>query len=142
MTSVLQVQILGGFHLRYDDALVTDISSPRLQSLLSYLLLNADTPLSRRQFAFQLWPDSSDSQARGNLRRELSTLRHKLPAAEQFLQIKGQVVQWHPDAPCTLPNLQGSIRIWPIIGCIRIVCIVFLALNRYTLPGWHNGIKG
>ena len=37
-------------------------------SLLAYLLFHRDTPQPRQHLAFLLWPDSSESQARTNLR--------------------------------------------------------------------------
>lgn len=100
MANLLEVQLLGGFHIQYSDTLVTDFS-PRLQSLLAYLLLNAQSPLSRQQIAFQIWPDTNEKRARGNLRRELHTLRQKLPNAEQFIQIEQRFVHWRGDAPYT-----------------------------------------
>ncbi len=98
MTLPLQIQILGGFRIQHGDKLVSAISSPRLQSLLAYLLLNAQSPLARRQVAFQLWPDSNETRARGNLRRELHTLRQKLPAVERLVQIDSQFILLRSEA--------------------------------------------
>ena len=57
---------------------------------------------SRQQVAFQLWPDSSEEQARNNLRKVLHQLRHALPDYDRFLYIDSRTVQWRADAPYTL----------------------------------------
>ncbi len=98
----LTIQLLGDFRLLYGDTPVTEINSPRLQSLLAYLILHRNAPQSRQQMAFLFWPDSTDAQARTNLRNALHQLRNALPAAEQFLQIEANSLQWRPDAPYTL----------------------------------------
>jgi predicted ATPase/DNA-binding SARP family transcriptional activator len=78
---------------------VTALSADRLQSLLAYLLLNRAAPQPRHHLAFQLWPDSSESQARTNLRNLLHNLRANLPEAGTFLDITNLTLQWRPDAP-------------------------------------------
>ncbi|MGB8699725.1 MAG: BTAD domain-containing putative transcriptional regulator [Thermosynechococcaceae cyanobacterium] len=102
MSSTLHIRLLGGFGLTYGDRPIIDIHSPRSQALLSYLLIHRDAPQSRQRLAFQLWTDSTDTQARTNLRKELSYLRRDLPDAEQFLRIESKTLQWLPTAPFTL----------------------------------------
>jgi len=92
------VQLLGGFSVRVDHHPLTSISTPRLQSLLAYLVLNRHAPQARQHLAFLFWPDSSETQARTNLRKQLLYLRRALPDADALLQIDSQVVQWHPAA--------------------------------------------
>lgn len=77
---------------------VTSLNADRPQSLLAYLLLHRSSPQSRSQVAYTLWPDSTDEQARTNLRNLLHTLRHALPDAESFLALDVHTVQWRPDA--------------------------------------------
>ncbi|CAN5716425.1 AAA family ATPase [soil metagenome] len=98
----LTIQLLGDFRLLYGDTPLTDINTPRLQALLAYLILHRNAPQARQQIAFLFWPDSSDAQARTNLRNALHQLRNNLPPAEQFLQIDASSLQWRPDAPYTL----------------------------------------
>lgn len=100
--AMLQFQLLGNFHLIYHGVPVTTIHQARLQSLLAYLALHAQTPLSRRHLAFLFWPDSSEEQARTNLRRQLYELRVALPSAEEYLAIRSQWIQWRPAAPFTV----------------------------------------
>ncbi len=71
--------------------------SKRLQSLLAYLVLHRQTPQPRQQIAFLLWPDSSEGQARTNLRRSLHTLRQVFPEVGQFITIEAKSLQWRSD---------------------------------------------
>jgi DNA-binding SARP family transcriptional activator len=102
LTGKLQIRLLGELQLLYGDAVVSGIDSPRLQSLLAYLLLHRNTPLTRSQLAYLLWPDSSDSQARTNLRVLLLRLRRLLPEADLYLHSEGHYIQWQPTSPFTL----------------------------------------
>jgi DNA-binding SARP family transcriptional activator len=100
--SRLDIHLLGEFRLLYDQQLVTRVNTPRLQSLLTYLLLHCQAPQPRQQIAFQFWPASSEQQAHTNLRKLLFQLRNALPDADQFLQQDRLTVQWNPAAPFTL----------------------------------------
>ncbi|MCJ7735030.1 MAG: AAA family ATPase, partial [Anaerolineales bacterium] len=99
MEKILTIQLLGNFHLLYDGETVPGIESPRLQSFLAYLLIHQDSPQSRQQLSYTFWPDSSESQARTNLRNMLYRLREVLPEADQYLDIGSQTLWWQPDAP-------------------------------------------
>src|SRR5919197_5788106 len=100
--SILQVQLFGDFQIRYGDTPLDGFESPRLQSLLAYLLLHRDAPQSRKHLAFLLWQDSSEQQAHGNLRNLVHRLRQALPDADRFLLADTQTLQWRSDAAYTL----------------------------------------
>jgi predicted ATPase/DNA-binding SARP family transcriptional activator len=102
MSLALHIQLLGGFRLVSDTTPLTTLDSPRLQALLAYLVLHRATPHARPHLAFGLWPDTTEAQARTNLRTLLHRLRQAWPLADQFLQIDAQTVQWRTDAPWTL----------------------------------------
>jgi non-specific serine/threonine protein kinase len=93
---------MGGFCLTTDAIPVTSLDHPRLQALLAYLVLQRAMPQSRQHLAFLLWPDSTEAQARANLRTLLHRLRQALPLVDTFLHIDAQTVQWRADAPWTL----------------------------------------
>jgi DNA-binding SARP family transcriptional activator len=95
--ATIHIQLLGEFRLVYDDALVPTVNTPRLQALLAYLLLHRAAPQSRRHLAFLFWPDSSEAQARTNLRHQFHLLRQAFPTLETFLLTDAQTVQWRPD---------------------------------------------
>lgn len=96
--SILHIQLLGQFRLVYGDQPVTSIEAPRLQALLAYLLLHRIAPQSRQQLAFLLYPDSSEAQARTNLRNQIHYLRKALPDADRFLISDAQTLQWNSNS--------------------------------------------
>ncbi len=98
----LHIHLLGEFRLTDGDALIGAINAPRLQSLLAYLVLHRDVPQPRQHLAFQLWPDTTEAQARTNLRQLLHGLKQTLPEAEQFLHADAQTLQWDSAAPFRL----------------------------------------
>jgi DNA-binding SARP family transcriptional activator/predicted ATPase/DNA-binding XRE family transcriptional regulator len=94
---ILQAQLFGGFRLVYDSRVITGVNSARLQSLLTFLILHADSPQSRQQVAFLFWPDTSEAQARNNLRQFLFQLRQTLPDPDRFLQVDTNTIFWKTD---------------------------------------------
>ena len=99
MGARLRIQLLGSFQLHYNDEPISSIKSSRLQSLFAYLVLHLNAPQPRQQLAFQLWPVSSESQARTNLRKLFLQLRRALPDAGEFLKFDNQTIQWRLEAP-------------------------------------------
>lgn len=106
MLPILQIKLLGGFDLSYGSESLTCVTTERLQSLLSYLLLNRHVPQTRQHLAFLFWSDSTDSQARTNLRRTIHVLRRILPNVEQFISIDSKTLQWQQDAPFKLDVME------------------------------------
>ena len=90
---MLSISLLGDFCIRHDDVPVTDLDTPRLQSLLAYLLLHRDAPQPRAHMAFLFWPDTTEAQARTNLRYLLHHLRRALPNADSYLATSVQTLQ-------------------------------------------------
>jgi len=101
VTAESRIYLLGDFRLTYDGEPVTAVNTARMQALLAYLLLHRDAPQSRQRLAFLFWPDSTERQARTNLRNLLHLLRRALPDADGFLQVNGRTVGWLPDTPVT-----------------------------------------
>src|SRR5262249_5069612 len=83
----LHVQLLGDFRLVYGDEPVMDVGTARSQSLLAYLVLHRGATQPRQHLAFLFWPDSTEAQARNNLRQALHQLRHALADADRFLSV-------------------------------------------------------
>lgn len=85
---MLQIRLLGQFDLRLDGRRVV-IPTRAGQSLFAFLALNAGTPHRREKLAGMLWPDTSDENARRNLRQELWRIRKALsveaPASPDYL---------------------------------------------------------
>src|SRR6266571_2529420 len=92
----LHIHLLGGFSLVSDDTPITSVEWPRLQSLLTYLVLHRHSRQSRTHLASLLWPDSTETQAHTNLRTLLTRLRQALPNADTFVHSDRYGLQWQP----------------------------------------------
>lgn len=99
---MLYVSLLGGLRITHGEAQVAAVDTARLQSLLAYLVLSGGVPQPRAHVAFLFWPDTTEAQARTNLRNLLHHLRHALPDADTHLAADGQTLRWLTDAPCWL----------------------------------------
>lgn len=97
-TPPLEIRLLGGFELRLGTRRVP-LDSARVRSLLAFLVLNRGLPQPRRRIAFLFWPDSSEKQARTNLRHVLHQLKTAIPTAEEYLDIGPDVVSWRAGGP-------------------------------------------
>ncbi|MFC9552627.1 ATP-binding protein [Rhodococcus sp. NPDC056960] len=73
--------------------------SSRAIALLAYLVLHAGLAQSRTRLAGLFWPESSEQQARTNLRRELHNLRGVL-GADGALAAEGPTLTWTGSPSC------------------------------------------
>ncbi len=92
--TTLRAQFLGGFLLQSNQTPLTGLDQPRYQRLLAFLLLHRHTPLSRQRIAFLFWPDSSDAQARTNLRNLFYRLRQVWPEMDRWVETSGSELHW------------------------------------------------
>src|SRR6266545_2735224 len=74
--------------------LLKRLSKPVGGGIWQSLFFNA--PQSRQHLALLLWPDSSEAQARTNLRHQLHFLRQARPEADGYLEVAAQTLQWFP----------------------------------------------
>ncbi len=102
MPPALHIRLLGDFTLACDDRPVEGITTPRLQSLIGYLALHRDAPQLRQHLAFVFWPDSSEMQARNNLRQLIHVLRRALPSESDYLASDNRTLQWRREASLRL----------------------------------------
>jgi DNA-binding SARP family transcriptional activator/predicted ATPase len=98
----MRISLFGNLRVTFAGRPLTAINTNRLQSLIAYLILNADAPQPRERLAFLLWPASSESQARTNLRQLLHHLKRALPAECSYLVTDHFTVQWRSDDACTV----------------------------------------
>jgi DNA-binding SARP family transcriptional activator len=90
--SRLEVRLLGRFEVKLDGRTVPLPSRPA-QSLFAYLALSPGTAHRREKLAGLLWPDSSDDNARRNLRQSLWHIRKALSeAAHHYLHSNDMTV--------------------------------------------------
>jgi adenylate cyclase len=95
MENGLEITVLGKLEIQRDGAAVVGLSSAKAQALLCYLALTGRTHF-RTTLAGLLWGDMPETNARANLRRELSALRRTLG---EHLIITRQEVAFNRDAP-------------------------------------------
>ena len=96
----MRISLFGNLRISFAGHPVTAVNTNRLHSLIAYLILHGDTPQPRERLAFLLWPASSESQARTNLRQLLHHLKRALPAECNLLVTDHFAVQWRHDASC------------------------------------------
>jgi predicted ATPase/DNA-binding SARP family transcriptional activator len=99
---MLDVRLLGQFDVQHDGMRLT-IPTRNAQTLFAYLILNAGKMNRREKLAGMLWPDSSEDNARSNLRHELWRLRKALqPGGASYFQIDDLAIAFNPHSPYTL----------------------------------------
>lgn len=104
--STLEVQLLGGFSVRYGGREAQALHSERLALLLSYLALHAEAALTRRQVAYLFWPETGEEQARTNLRNLFHYFKKALPEADALLELDGQTIRWRDASALNVDALQ------------------------------------
>ena len=83
----LRIHLLGGFSLTSDGKrLLSGRHTSRMALLVAFLALTHGRRRSRKQLASTFWPDSTDLQARNNLRSLLTLLRRQAPELTPYLQ--------------------------------------------------------
>ncbi len=102
----MRIGLFGNLRITIDGSPVTAVNSNRLHSLIAYLILHADAPQPREHLAFTLWPASTESQARTNLRQLLHHLKRALPVECTSLAIDHFAVQWRTDKSCTVDAIE------------------------------------
>jgi DNA-binding SARP family transcriptional activator len=100
--ATLEIRLLGEATVRADGEPLDAFDSPRLIELVARLVLQAGTPIDRGTLAFALWPDSSDAQARTNLRHLVHDLRRALPDVESHVDVTNAKIGWRTDAPSSV----------------------------------------
>ena len=93
----LVIHLLGEAEVSFEGRLLPDLTTPRIQRMLALLALGPGARLRRDRVACQLWPNSTDPQARTNLRKLLHDLRRPFPKPDDFLEVGGQTIGWNPD---------------------------------------------
>ncbi|AIY00365.1 hypothetical protein ART_0766 [Arthrobacter sp. PAMC 25486] len=118
----------------------------RALEILAALVVNAGRPQERERLAGLLWPESSDRQARTNLRRELHGLR-QLPGVAGCIHMDGTALVWRDGPGCSadLRDFRSNSELAMHSGRNGerggLLHHGFLAINSYTgdlLPGLYS----
>ena len=99
---MLEISLLGEQRVAMDGSVVVALSAPRPMALIGFMLVHAGAPQRREHIAAQFWPDSTDAQARTNLRRELHALRAGFPHVDRWLTAEGGTLLWRLGPDCQL----------------------------------------
>jgi DNA-binding SARP family transcriptional activator len=99
---MLEISLLGEQRVALDGSVVAALGAPRSMALVGFLLIHAGAPQRREHIAAQFWPESTDAQARTNLRRELHSLRAGFPQVGTWLQAGGGTLLWRLTPDCAL----------------------------------------
>lgn len=98
----MHISLFGGLHIDVPGLPISAVMTPRLQSLLAWLILYGGKPQPRERIAGLLWPESSESQARTNLRQLLHHLKRALPSASDLLIGDHFSVSWQRTDSCSI----------------------------------------
>ena len=92
---MLRLWLLGGCRVAGDDGSAVRQLSVRQQQLIAFLVLHGRTAsIPRQRIAGSLWPESSDTQALTNLRRELHHLRDAWPQLDALIDAGSRTLTW------------------------------------------------
>ncbi len=95
------VRLLGRFSVTYRGLPVESAVSSRAQSIIAYLAIHRDRRVSRTELASISWPETTDDQARANLRKVLHQLRQDVWSAS-LLNEQPSGLGWIPQIPVSL----------------------------------------
>jgi DNA-binding SARP family transcriptional activator/predicted ATPase len=98
----IRIELLGQLRITVGKDLLTSVNTNRMRSLLAFLVLHKDAPQAREHLAYLLWPESSEAQARTNLRQLLHNLRRALPVDCSLLVADNHTVYWKADTSCAI----------------------------------------
>ncbi len=131
---MLTIRLLGQFDIRLDGKPVV-LRTRASQTLAAWLLLKPGITHRREHIAGTIWPESTEKNARGNLRHALWELRQAIP--DGCVQANQMSITWHSGAAYTLDVdllLQDEKR-------DETTAQVELAVAAYTgelLPGFYE----
>ncbi len=92
------LQLLGAFRLiQHREPVV--LGQLRLEELIALLAIQPGTPITRARIGYAFWPDSSDKQARTNVRSLLHKLKKAWPDATTAIAVERTAITWRADGP-------------------------------------------
>ena len=147
----------GNLRFRADGKRISIASRPA-QSLFAFLILTAGTVHRREKLAGMFWPDTSDENARKNLRQELWRIRKALAGqqtaekdyllADEFtLAFNRDAEYWLDVSQMERPDLDLRSLLSNLPSIRANSCLAFMTIgllwnaNAFKLslkPGWNN----
>ncbi len=71
--------------------------SARLQTLIAHLVLHRSAPVVRKPLACVFWPDTSESQARTNLRNLIHQLHQAVQFISDYVTFDSSTLKWRSE---------------------------------------------
>ena len=96
---MLTIRLLGQFEITLNGERL-HLPTRAAESLAAWLLLHPGPQHQRDFLAGLLWPDTTETNARNNLRHALWRLRQAIP--DDYLRVDARSIGWRADAPYTL----------------------------------------
>ena len=91
------LRLLGLFQLVCQGKPVV-FDQPRLEELIALLAIQPGEPIQRGQIASEIWPESSEKQARSNARNLLYRIKQLWPGMENAIAVERHQLTWRRDA--------------------------------------------
>ncbi|HSM58368.1 MAG TPA: BTAD domain-containing putative transcriptional regulator [Candidatus Sulfomarinibacteraceae bacterium] len=95
---MFEIRLFGAVEVLQDDEAVSGFRSQKTLALLAYLIVE-NRPLARDYLAGLLWPETTQSDALGHLRRALYNLGSLLPGC---LDVDRRTARYSPEAPASV----------------------------------------
>jgi DNA-binding SARP family transcriptional activator len=137
---VLDVRLLGQFLVNLDGSAI-QINSRPAQSLLAYLLVNAGKDIRREKLAGLLWPDTTDANARNNLRQALWRIRKSLEtdttAPQPFFLVDDLTVAFNIEIDYSLDVNTLEAKVDESVPLPKLIETVSL-YDGELLPGFYD----
>src|SRR5436305_14594752 len=101
--STFRICLFGKFCVRYNEQILDGFDARKVQELFCYLLLHRDHSLPRETLASLLWPDTTTTHSKKNLRQALWQLQSALGSQteamnDRVLLVEPEWVQLNPEA--------------------------------------------
>ncbi len=91
---MFRAKLFGAPRLEWDDLPIPPVSGVRARCVLYRLLFSFNQEVQRSLLSGMLWPESSDQQARTNLRREVHLLRRHHPVFDKCIESTRSTLRW------------------------------------------------
>jgi predicted ATPase/DNA-binding SARP family transcriptional activator/predicted negative regulator of RcsB-dependent stress response len=133
---MLDVRLLGLFEVLRDGERVA-IPTRKAQTLFAYLVMNAGKTHRRERLAGILWPNSSEDNARSNLRHELWRLRKVLERGGESYFIADDLnigIDRHSPFALDVEKLESS----PVDGTAETLIDALTVYRGEFLPGFYD----
>ncbi len=101
--STLEIHLFGKFFVRRNEQVLDGFEARKIQELFCYLLLHRDHSLPRETLASILWPETTTTQSKKNLRQAFWQLQSALgsqnePAHDRLLLVDPEWVELNSKA--------------------------------------------